>query len=65
MPQSGRRVRHNSTHSRHDAFPIADVAAMHESGPVALQVVVLPLVTHGKNRDDVAAFDFEEGYKPC
>lgn len=33
-------------------------------GPGALQVVVLTLVTYGKNRDDVAALDLEESYIP-
>ena len=37
---------------------------MPKGGLGALQVVVLTLVTHGKNRDDVAALDLEEGYIP-
>jgi len=54
-----------ATPSRHHAFRIADVPVMPESGLGALQVVVLTLVTDGKNRHDVAAFDFEERYIPC
>lgn len=54
-----------ATPSRHDALPIADMLSMPEGGLAVLQVVVLALVTYGKNRDDVAAFDLEQGYIPC
>jgi hypothetical protein len=37
---------------------------MPESGPYALEVILLALVAYGKNRDDVAAFNLEESYIP-
>jgi hypothetical protein len=36
-----------------------------ESGPDALQVIVLALVADGKNRDDVAALNLEQCDIPC